>query len=171
MPVLLQTREKSKEDEGQYCYYTQFSASLVYTLKINDIPNKCLSPLLSFPKGKYHVAQKLLQCLKPVLKNSMNYFTVYSAFNEALSWYSDRKNQLSNVFKKQFQPEKEISVVLLGRPYVVLSRTMNKGIPDIFNSLGIKSFYQDMISSDEIDSEDVTILLKKIAVVFCNQNP
>ena len=166
LPVLLQTREKSKEDEGQYCYYTQFSASLVYTLKINDIPNKCLSPLLSFPKGKYHVAQKLLQCLKPVLKNSTNYFTVYSAFNEALSWYSDRKNQLGNVFKRQFQPEKEISVVLLGRPYVVLSRTMNKGIPDIFNSLGIKSFYQDMISSDEIDSEDVTILLKKLPWYF-----
>jgi predicted CoA-substrate-specific enzyme activase len=166
LPVLLQTSEKSKEDEGQYCYYTQFSASLVYTLKINDIPNKCLSPLLSFPKGKYHVAQKLLQCLKPIFKNGINYFAVYTAFNEALSWYSDKKSQVSNVFKKQFQPEKEISVVLLGRPYVVLSRTMNKGIPDIFSSLGIKSFYQDMISSDDIDSEDVTILLKKVPWYF-----
>ena len=91
LPVLLQTREKSKETEGHYCYYTQFSASLVYTLKINDIPNKCLSPLLSFPKGKYHVAQKLFQCLKPVLKNGISYFTVLNAFNEALSFYSDKE--------------------------------------------------------------------------------
>jgi predicted nucleotide-binding protein (sugar kinase/HSP70/actin superfamily) len=166
LPVLLQTREKSKEDEGQYCYYTQFSASLVYTLKINDIPNKCISPLLIFAKGKYHVAQKLLQCLKPVLKNGISYLTVYAAFNEALSYYSDKKNQLGNVFKKQFQPEKEISVVLLGRPYIVLSRTLNKGIPDIFNSLGIKSFYQDMISPDDIGTEDVTILLKKVPWYF-----
>jgi len=166
LPVLLQTREKSKENEGQYCYYTQFSASLVYTLKINDIPNKCLSPLLSFPKGKYHVVQKLLQCLKPVLNSGVNYFTVYNAFNEALSWYSDKKSQLNSVFKIQFQPDKEISVALLGRPYVVLSRTMNKGIPDIFNSLGIKSFYQDMISTDDIVSEDVTIFLKKVPWYF-----
>ena len=47
---------------------------------------------------------------------------------------------------------------LLGRPYIVLSKTLNKGIPDIFNSLGIKSFYQDMISSDEIDPEDINCI-------------
>ncbi len=162
LPVLLQTREDSKEDKGHYCYYTQFSASLVYSLKINNIPDKCLSPLLSFPKGKFHVAQQLLQCLKPLLKNGLGYYAVYNAFNEALSYYSDRKEQLTAVYKKQFQPDKGISVVLLGRPYIVLSKTLNKGIPDIFNSLGIKSFYQDMISSDEIDQEDITILLKRV---------
>jgi predicted nucleotide-binding protein (sugar kinase/HSP70/actin superfamily) len=166
LPVLLQTRDELKEDKGQFCYYTQFSASLVYTLKINDIPNKCISPLLSFPKGKYYVAQKLHQCLKPMLKNGVSYFTVYNAFNEALSYYSNKKNQLSDVFKKHFQPEKEISVVLLGRPYIVLSKTLNKGIPDIFNSLGIKSFYQDMISSDDIDTEDISLLLNRVPWYF-----
>ncbi len=166
LPVLLQGPEKSKENEGQYCYYTQFSPSLVYTLKINNIPDKCLSPLLSFAKGKYHVAQSLLQCLKPVLKNGVNYFTILNAFSEALSYYSEKKNQLGNIFKDQFQPEKEISVVLLGRPYIVLSKTLNKGIPDIFNSLGIKSFYQDMISSDDIGTEDITVFLKKVPWYF-----
>ena len=166
LPVLLQTRENSKEDKGHYCYYTQFSASLVYTLKINDIQNKCLSPLLSFPKGKYHVAQKLHQCLKPLLKNGISYLTVFNAFNEALSFYSGKKKLLGDVFKKQFQPDKEISVVLLGRPYIVLSKTLNKGIPDIFNSLGIKSFYQDMISSDDIDTEDISVLLKRVPWYF-----
>ncbi len=166
MPVLLQSREKSEEAEGQYCYYTQFSASLVYTLKINDIPDKCLSPFLSFPKGKYHVAQKLYQCLKPVLKSGVSYFTVLNAFTEALSYYSNQKNQLAGIFKEQFQPEKNISVVLLGRPYIVLSRILNKGIPDIFSSLGIRSFYQDMIPSDDIDLEDINVFLKKVPWYF-----
>ncbi len=31
------------------------------------------------------------------------------------------------------------SVVLLGRPYVVLSETLNKGIPDIFTGMGVFS--------------------------------
>lgn len=162
LPVLLQTRERSKGAEGQYCYYTQFSASLVYTLKFNDIPDKCLSPYLSFPKGKYYVAQKLYQCLKPVLKNGISYFTVLNAFNEALSYYSNQKKLLAGEFKKQFRPDKEISVVLLGRPYIVLSRILNKGIPDIFNGLGIKSFYQDMITSEDTDMEDINVLLKKV---------
>jgi predicted CoA-substrate-specific enzyme activase len=169
LPVLLQERESAKENKGHYCYYTQFSASLVYTLKINDIQNKCISPLLSFPKGKYHVSQKLLQCLKPLIKNGLSYFTVLNAFNEALSFYSGQKKQLANVYNKQFDPEKEISVVLLGRPYIVLSKTLNKGIPDIFNSLGVKSFYQDMISSDDIDHEDITVLLKKVPWYFVSK--
>ena len=59
--------------------------------------------------------------------------------------------------------------MLLGRPYIVLSKALNKGIPEIFNSLGIKSFYQDMISSDEIDTEDITILLKKIPWYFATK--
>lgn len=166
LPVLLQTPGEKKEDKGQYCYYTQFSASLVYTLKINNIPEKCLSPLLSFPKGKYHVAQKLYQCLKPILKTEVSYLAVYNAFNEALSYYANKKNQLSNIFREQFQPEKEISVVLLGRPYIVLSKTLNKGIPDIFNNLGIKSFYQDMIYSDDIGTEEISILLKRVPWYF-----
>ena len=166
LPVLLQTREKPKDAEGQYCYYTQFSASLVYTLKINNIPDKCLTPLLSFPKGKYHVVQKLWQCLKPVLKNGISFFTVLNAFNEALLFYSSRKKQLGEVFRKEFDTEKDISVVLLGRPYIVLSRILNKGIPDIFGNLGIKSFYQDMIPSDDIELEDITVLLKKVPWYF-----
>ena len=166
LPVLLQTREKSKESEGQYCYYTQYSPSLVYTLKINNIPDKCLSPLLSFPKGKYHVAQKLHKCLKPVIKNGISYFAVLNAFNEALSYCAGQKKQLEEVFRKQFQPDAGISVVMLGRPYIVLSGILNKWIPDIFSSLGIKSFYQDMLSPDDIDMEDINVFLKKVPWYF-----
>ncbi len=43
---------------------------------------------------------------------------------------------------------KDIRVALLGRPYSVLQNTMNKGIPDIFSNLNIKTFYQDMLPAD-----------------------
>ncbi len=46
---------------------------------------------------------------------------------------------------------------------------LNKGIPDIFNSLGIKSFYQDMIPSDEIDLEDIAVLLKTVPWYFVSR--
>jgi predicted CoA-substrate-specific enzyme activase len=166
LPVILKTRDVEKENEGQYCYYTQFSPALVYTLKINNIPDKCLTPFLSFHKGKYHVAQKLLQCLKPILKNEINYFSVLNAFNDALTDNTEKRNQLLKIFRKQFPAENEISVALLGRPYIVLSKTLNKGIPDIFGSLGIKSYYQDMIYSDDINTEDIALLLKRVPWYF-----
>ncbi len=166
LPVLLQTRDNLKISEGLYCYYTQFSSSLVHTLKINNIQDKCITPFLNFNKGKYFMAKKLMQCLKPLFKTGINYYKVYNAFNEALSYYLSKKEQLVNVFKEEFNPEEEISVVLLGRPYIVLSSTLNKGIPDIFNSLGIKTFYQDMISSDDIEQDDITVLIKKVPWYF-----
>jgi len=169
LPVLLQTREKPPDSEGYYCYYTQFSASLVYTLKINNIPDKCLTPMLSFPKGKYFVARELYQCLKPVLKNSINYLSVLNAFSEAMSFFSDRKGRLDEVFRKEFQPDNNISVVLFGRPYIVLSPILNKGIPDIFNSMGVKTFYQDMIPSDEIEMEDISVLLRTVPWYFVSK--
>ena len=166
IPVLLQNREKIHETESQFCYYTQFSSSLVYTLKVNNIPAKCLSPLLSFPKGNYHVAQKLYHCLKPVLKNGLSYLTVLNAFSEALSWYSARKGKLTDTFIKEFSQEEGISVALLGRPYIVLSKSLNKGIPDIFSSLGIKSFYQDMISSDNPEMMEINTMVKEVPWYF-----
>jgi predicted nucleotide-binding protein (sugar kinase/HSP70/actin superfamily) len=169
LPVLLQTNGDPREDRDLYCYYTQYTTSLVYTLKINDIPDKCLSPLLNFPKGKLHVAMKLHQCLKPVLNGGLSYITVFNAFNEALSWYSDRKSHLGDAFKKHFQAGNDISVALLGRPYIVLSKTLNKGIPDIFNSLGIKSFYQDMITNEYSNNEDITVFLEKVPWYFVSR--
>jgi predicted CoA-substrate-specific enzyme activase len=162
LPVLLQTIGMEKELEGQFCYYTQFSPSLIYTLRDSGIQEKCISPLLSFSKGKYIVAQQLWQCLKPIVKTRLTYLTVLNAFSDALVFYSSRKILLDKVFRREFQTEKDISVALLGRPYVILSRSLNKGIPEIFNSLGIKTFYQDMIPSDYRDDEDINILLKKI---------
>ncbi len=55
-----------------------------------------------------------------------------------------------------------MSVVLLGRPYVVLSETLNKGIPDIFTRMGITAWYQDMLPVDQNQNEALNNLLEKI---------
>ena len=71
--------------------------------------------------------------------------------------------------RNNFNRIKDISVVLLGRPYIVLSKTLNKGIPDIFNSLGIKSFYQDMILQMILIGRYYNFI-KEGSLVFCYEN-
>jgi len=44
----------------------------------------------------------------------------------------------------------------------VLSRFMNKGIPDIFSKLGVKTFFQDMISPEAMQSRETELLLRNI---------
>ncbi len=169
LPVFLQNRQSSKDAERQYCYYTQFSASLVYNMKSAGIKEKCLSPLLNFSKGTLVVAHELLKCLKPILKGNINFLTVNNALNEALSFYNGRKAKMVDLFRSQFSKDKNLSVVLLGRPYVVLSKALNKGIPDIFSGLGVKTYYQDMIPSDEEDLKEVKLLLNKIPWYFASR--
>ena len=55
-----------------------------------------------------------------------------------------------------------MGVVFLGRPYNVLSKSMNCGIPEIFNNLGVDTYYQDMLSYLEEDLERIRPLLKEL---------
>lgn len=169
LPVFLQNRQNSKDAEKQYCYYTQFSASLVFTMKSNGIQDKCLSPFLNFSKGNLYVAHELLNCLKPILKGDINFFAVREAWNEALSFFAGQKEKMVNLFKSHFSKDKNLSVVLLGRPYVVLSKVLNKGIPDIFNGLGVKTYYQDMIPSDDQAPGEMDLMLKNIPWYFASK--
>ena len=162
LPVSLQTRDKDENSERYYCYYTQYSASLVYTLKDKRIPGKMISPVLDFSKGNRHVIKQLTQCLHPFLGSAVTPDKVKPAFEEALLFSQDLKKKLFSLFKTEFQPDSNISVVLLGRPYVVLSKSMNKGIPDIFGRMGIKTFFQDMVYPDALLPEETELLLQKI---------
>ena len=47
-------------------------------------------------------------------------------------------------------------------PYTVFSEEMNKGIPNIFGALGIKTFYQDMLDRDKKAMNAIEPLLKEI---------
>jgi hypothetical protein len=66
------------------------------------------------------------------------------------------------VYEKESRGRKDLYVVLLGRPYTILSRFMNKGILDIFASLGVRVFFQDMLSCSSEEVEPVRRLLDEI---------
>jgi predicted CoA-substrate-specific enzyme activase len=162
LPVSLETRDKSERSERYYCYYTQYSASLIHTLKDKRITGKMISPMLDFSKGNRQVIKQLAESLQPVLGPAITPGKIKQAFEEALRFSHDRKKKLFSLFKTEFQPDNGISVVLLGRPYVVLSKSMNKGIPDIFARMGVKTFFQDMVYPDELQPEETELLLQKI---------
>lgn len=169
MPVYLRNRNSAKNAERLYCYYTQYSASLVYAIASKNIREKHLSPFLDFSKGTLFVARDLLKCLKPVFKEKISLFKVNAALKEALSFYSGRKEELVTLFEQEFSEKEDLSVVLMGRPYVVLSKVLNKGIPEIFNKLGIKTFYQDMIPVSTEQEEEIEMMVKNVPWYFASK--
>jgi len=169
LPVSLETRDKTENSDSNYCYYTQYSASLVYTMKDKAVTGKLISPMLNFQKGKRHVVKQLTASLSPCLGSGITTEKVKKAWEEALVFAHERKKKLISVFKTEFSPADGVSVVLLGRPYVVLSKSLNKGIPDIFTRMGIKSFFQDMIEPDELQPEETEFLLRKIPWYYASR--
>ena len=162
LPVSFQARDKEEHSERYYCYYTQYSASLVHTLKDKQITGKVVSPMLDFSKGTRQVVKQLSESLRPFLGSGVTPEKVKPALEEALRFTKGLKEKLFSLFEREFQPGKDISVVLLGRPYVVLAKSMNKGIPEIFARMGVKTFFQDMIRPDDLPSEESRFLLRNM---------
>jgi len=86
--------------------------------------------------------------------------TLYGAAGAALNLLQDMSE--GRTYPTIAGTGQDIHVVLLGRPYTMLCPHMNKGIPDIFASLGIKAFYQDMLSYNRQDVVSIQPLLSKL---------
>jgi len=160
MPVYLEAREKANNSEQNFCYYTQYSASLVFQ-EGAQVKEKLISPMLNFNKDSAHNAKILLQSLKKMGFGSLTSGKVLTALQKAESDTARLKTKLKELYHQKKNAAEDVSVVLLGRPYVVLSDTLNKGIPDIFTGMGIQTWYQDMLPVDPEHDEALNKLLEK----------
>lgn len=167
IPGSLENRTSDEPFYENYCYYTQFSPSLA-SLISDKIKQKTITPLLFYDKGEKYVLKKLLKSLK-YIDNNITYAMVKEAWGKAGSISKDEKLAYKKLLHDNFSARKNLSVVLLGRPYLVLSESLNKGIPEIFGSMGIKCFYQDMLDIELSQNEELNELLKSMPWYYAIQ--
>lgn len=144
-PVYLESKEREGGGERYYCHYTQFISSVVSGIRNRQYGDRLLSPLLNFSTGMEKVKKELWKTFDPIIPGGISYETVHHAFEDAMTVEAETKAALRSMFEREFRGSEDISVVLLGRPYIVMSPHMNKGIPEIFSSMGVKTFWQEMI--------------------------
>ena len=119
----------------------------------------------------------------------ISFFDISSAFDAALQFKKNQEENLRKIYfnainttvlsggisgsendrdgrrktgNKTTAGEKKSDILLLGRPYTVLSPSMNKNIPHLFEKLGAKTFFQDMIDDDGLDFSPITPLLEAV---------
>ncbi|MDZ4164817.1 MAG: acyl-CoA dehydratase activase, partial [Smithellaceae bacterium] len=158
LPVYLEATEHQEDAYRYFCYCTQFAATLAMGIKNLPLKNKAIMPVISHRSFQSRI--ELFSQLKPII--AAGYWEIYNAYEAALSFYQEGRDNLINIYKREMPGSEEISVALLGRPYCILQNTMNKAIPDILGNLNIKTFYQDMLPSDEEDLSEIERLLKRI---------
>jgi predicted CoA-substrate-specific enzyme activase len=159
LPVLLEESKPGSPEPRLYCYYTQFSSALASGAVDARLRERCLMPQVSWTKWREQSKRELYQALMRAGCAFLTQSRVSRAFERASSEYEAGVRALQRRFREETRGCAEPSVVLLGRPYNVLSPEMSKGIPGIFGSLGIKSFFQDMVPYTPLDVKRIAPLL------------
>ena len=144
VPTYLEARNSAGDGRRQYCYYTQFMPPLIASIKGFD-PARIVSPLVNSIHGALHQKVQLYKAVKTITGGATGFLEVSAAYDAAAAFHAQRLAQLRETFTREIADAGDISVVLLGRPYTVLSKHMNNNIPGIFAANGVKAFFQDML--------------------------
>jgi predicted CoA-substrate-specific enzyme activase len=162
LPFYLEKKSGKGQGRRQYCYYTQFAPALASAASGEENRSRCLTPLVHYVYSSFHTRAELYRMLKSISPGIAGFGAVSSAYNKALEFKQCALRRLREQFKAQFLEQEDLYVVLLGRPYTVLSTSMNKGIPEIFASLGIKTFFGDMLSYNREEVRSMEPLLNEL---------
>ncbi|PKL17601.1 MAG: CoA activase, partial [Spirochaetae bacterium HGW-Spirochaetae-5] len=161
LPVFLEQKSRSSGIRRNYCYYTQYLSPVINSCESIPHKDKILAPVLRSLAGSINLKLQLFKMLKSIPGADINFMQVSSAYDAALKKFSRTKIRMTDLYKKQ-RVDNDVNVVLLGRPYTVLSPSMNKGIPEFIGKLGAKVFFQDMLTADAANSGGCESLLKSL---------
>ncbi|MFI5367377.1 MAG: acyl-CoA dehydratase activase [Spirochaetia bacterium] len=162
LPVLLEESKPGSVEPRLYCYYTQFSSALASGAVDARLRQRCLMPQVSWTKWRERSKKELYQALAAAGCAGLTQSRVSRAFEQASAEYEAGVRALQRRFREETRGCAEPSVVLLGRPYNVLSPEMTKGIPGIFGTLGVKTFFQDMVPYGPADVKRIAPLLDMV---------
>ena len=162
LPVFLEESRPGTHAPRVYCYYTQFSSALVSRAGDRQLRARCLMPQVSWTKWRERTKRELHESLTRAGLTDKGLDEVSAAFERASAAYDRVVKQLQKRFLEETSNCTSPSVVLLGRPYNVLSPEMNKGIPEMFGALGVKAFSQDMVPCEPRDVERIAPLLSMV---------
>jgi predicted CoA-substrate-specific enzyme activase len=159
LPTYLE--EKVKDVRRQYCYYTQYLPSLASSLSV-DAESRVLRPVIKYLYTSFHAKMQLYRMLQVLDSGRWSFLEVSSAYEKALQFKENCAAGMRTLFNETAGDGDDIQVVFVGRPYTVLSASMNGAIPGIFQKLGISCYYQDMLSYGQDEVEAIRPLLDEL---------
>ncbi|MBN1551534.1 hypothetical protein JW979_08695 [bacterium] len=141
-----QVMEINIEKESKaYCYYSQYAVPSVKNMLPKKMADNIIAPVLKFDDDIHRIIRSVFLSFPETIRRTVSFNKVETALTMSWEWFLERGNDLKRVFKDQFGATQDVSIALLGRPYLVLNPYLNKGIPDKLADLGVQTFFMDMI--------------------------
>jgi predicted nucleotide-binding protein (sugar kinase/HSP70/actin superfamily) len=162
LPVTLETAPEEKHLRRQYCYYTQFAPAVAAIACDAEDQNRVLSPFIDGLYHAFHAKTQLYRMLRPLTRSRIRFLEISAAYDAALKLKTEGLSRLRSTYTEETRRDGDIHVVMLGRPYTILSPWMNKKIPDILGRLGIRAFHQEMVPTGPAAGTDPDPVLRKV---------
>ena len=164
LPFYFEDKDREKDRRRQHCYYTQFTPAVFSGLFDKQ---RIVSPMVKYLYTSFHTKMQLYAALKSAFPVPVSFFDISQAWDRAKAVQKKQASALKSLYEKAGTSVDEngdarVRVLLLGRPYTVLSKSMNSNIPGIFANLGIPTFFQDMLDLDHGDFSQIDPMLKQI---------
>ncbi len=162
LPGYFEEKSREKDARRQHCYYTQFAPAAISCLdKIDE--KRLISPTIRYLHSGFHTRVQLYKTLRQKMSvGDISFLDVHNAWEAACAFRDNNTRALKSFYKNQLEQSSEFSVLLLGRPYTVLSDSMNKNIPGIFENIGVQTLFQDMVDTDSLDVSRISPILQEI---------
>ncbi len=162
LPFYFEEKTNQKGVRRQHCYYTQFTPSVLACLDSGE-KDRLIMPTIKYLYSSLHTKMALYRALKPVIPHRpLSFFDIHAAWDKAMEFRKTEQARLAAVFQTKTQDVFGVKVLLLGRPYTVLSDTMNHHIPQMFEKMGVQTFFQDMVNTLDLDLSPIRPLLEEI---------
>ena len=162
LPFYMEMKTPEKASRRQFCYYTQYAPVLGAAMGGDEDRERVLTPMVHYLYHSLFTKVELTRMLGAHIPNGPSFFEVSAAYDEARRFKEEGLAQLREAYRRGSAGTEDLHVVLLGRPYTVLSEWMNKRIPQMIASMGIRVFYQDMLTYVAEDVESIQPLLGEL---------
>lgn len=162
LPFYYEDKMDTRDRRRQHCYYTQFIPSVISCLPSVD-RDKLLTPIIRYLYTNFHTKLEIYKILKEISSEFLfSFFDISSAYDKATALQKRKTERLKSIYAQHKSTDSSLNVALLGRPYTILTDTMNNNIPGIFENLNVKTFFQDMLDYENYDFTPIEPLLKEI---------
>jgi predicted CoA-substrate-specific enzyme activase len=168
LPVYLEESRDTKTNK-QYCYYTQFVSSVISAQNNFNSSKKLLTPLLKYSYGDVSVKLELFRMLESIGLTDIGLINLSLAYEKAKKQFQAVKQEWKLNYTMNTDDGDDIHIMLLGRPYTVLSPAMNNNIPELIEKMGIGTFYMDMMPEKQTEISVTNELIKSIQWKFASK--
>ncbi|MFZ2286271.1 MAG: acyl-CoA dehydratase activase, partial [Bacteroidales bacterium] len=153
----------------QYCYYTQFVSSIISVHKDLNSGKKLLTPVLKSAQGELYIRLELYRMFRSIGFDDIGFLDISLAYEKARKYVNSLNEEWRKLYQDGIKGLDDIHIMLLGRPYTILSPAMNNSIPEIIEKMGIMTFFMDMLPAKPYEVLKAEELIRTIKWKFASK--